>query len=149
MRAPYLLRSMSPTPFANSPPTRDSTSCYLSTLGMEMSTAGAIVLKACAQPGVLFKIEKRTPPLHSSGRLTAVLGPLALLWKSLTEFMVLLSNFLLKRAFFYLLSPRTLKLFPFYLILGDPTHHDRGNLSLNTWVPETLLFFISPSAARG
>lgn len=96
VRAPYLLRSMSPTPFANSPPRRDNTSCYLSTLGMEMSTAGAIVLKAWAQPGVLFKLEERTPPLHSQTRLIAVVGPLALVWESLTKFMVFLSDFILK-----------------------------------------------------
>lgn len=92
--APHLLWSTSPTLSANSPPRRDSTSCYLSTLGMEMSTAGAIVLKVCAQPGVLFKIEKRTPLLHFCTRPTAVVGPLTSVQRSLTKFMVLLSDFI-------------------------------------------------------
>lgn len=39
-----------------------------------------------------------------------------------------------------------LALFPFSLILGDPTCHNRENLSLNVWIPEMPLFY--PSFSR-
>lgn len=60
---------------------------HLSAVGMEMSTARAIVLKVCTQWGVPFKTEERTPLLCSSANITAVVRSLALAWECLVKFM--------------------------------------------------------------
>lgn len=70
---------------------------YLSAVGMEMSVDRAIVLKVCAQWGVQFKTEERTPLLCSSANITDVVGSLALAWESLVKFM---SDFIQKMTFF-------------------------------------------------
>lgn len=85
----------------------------------------------CAQPDVLFKTEKGTLLLHSCTRLTAAVGLLAVVWKSLTKFMVLLSDFILKRTTFLALTANVLntEAVPISLIPREATHHDRGNIS--------------------
>lgn len=76
MRAPYLHWSMSPTPFANSPPRKDSTNCYLSTLGTEMSTSTCPEGMCSARcPVQNRKVDPSIALLHqdnSSGRSTDI-----------------------------------------------------------------------------
>lgn len=84
MRAPYLPCSMSP-------PAWDSTSCYLSAMGTEMLAAGRVCVEGVQ--GVQVELEMAALCTDLS------VGSLALAWKNLSKFMLLLSDFTLEGTF--------------------------------------------------
>lgn len=106
---------------------------------MEMSTAGAIVLQMCSA---------RCPVQNRKGNCSAALLLQANSSSRSTSNSMEKSHkvygtfvrFYTEKDIFLALTANVMNtaVVPISLILREPTHHDRGNVLLGVWIPETL-----------